>query len=69
MTLIVTSSSNTIYPFFFNTHLFSKKVGKNKFGKHFLKQFFVFDLRYAIQDDLFLSKSSQTTVKAGWLVR
>ena len=39
---------------------------KNELGKHFLKQLCVFDVTYAIQDELLLSRRHQTNFKAGW---
>ena len=39
------------------------------FSIRFLKQFYVFDVPYAIQDDLSLYGNNQSNFEASWLVR
>ena len=59
--LMMTSLQHKIYPHILKT-FFPKKVG-NTFSKHFLKQVYIFDVPYAIQDDLLLFRRTKSTSK------
>ena len=50
--IVITSQRRSFI--FFKTRLFFRKFKKDVLSKHFLKHFSVFDVRFAIQNDLLL---------------